>query len=69
MARDLSRDVLRRLVRLGLDQTGGQYSGLCSLFHLRRDEVKRLMNFLRKHECLVSLPTSPQPAASHEVVA
>jgi DNA-binding NtrC family response regulator len=69
MARDLSRDILRRLIRLGLDQTGGQYSGLSGLFGLRREEVKRLMNFLRKHQCLVSMPTSTTPTPGHEHVA
>ena len=58
VARDLTRDVLRRVVSLGLSQTGGHYSGLAGLFHLRKEEVKKLMNFLRKHQCLVSPPTS-----------
>lgn len=58
MARDLSRDVLRRLMHLALHAVGGQYSGLTTLFHMKRDEVKRLMNFLRKYQCLVSIPTA-----------
>jgi hypothetical protein len=58
LARDLTRDVLKRVVTLGLEQTGGHYSGLADLFRLRREEVKKLMNFLRKHQCLVSPPTS-----------
>jgi transcriptional regulator with PAS, ATPase and Fis domain len=62
MLRDVTRDVLRRVITLGLEQTGGHYSGLGDLFRLRKDEVKKLMNFLRKHQCLVSLPTTPSPA-------
>jgi transcriptional regulator with PAS, ATPase and Fis domain len=61
VARDITRDVLRRVVSLGLAQTGGQYSGLAGLFRLRKEEVKKLMNFLRKHQCLVSPPTSAPP--------
>lgn len=62
MTRDLTRDVLRRLMLLALQQTGGQYSGLCALFHMKREEVKRLMNFLRRHQCLVSISTAPPTA-------
>ena len=65
LARDLTRDTLRRVVTLGLEQTGGRYSGLADLFRMKKEEVKRLMSFLRKHQCLVSLPTStPVPVAA-----
>ncbi len=67
MARDLTRDVLRRLLLIALQQGGGQYSALGTQFHMKREEVKRLMNFLRKHQCLVSISTAP--GGSHEEVA
>ena len=43
MSRDLTRDTLRRVVRLGLDQCGGSYVLLIDLFHMRKDEQKRLV--------------------------
>ncbi|MBL8140530.1 MAG: sigma-54-dependent Fis family transcriptional regulator [Acidobacteria bacterium] len=62
VARDLTRDTMRRVVRLGLEQCGGNYGLLVEMFHLRKDEQKRLVGFLRKHDCLVSMPVS-RPAA------
>jgi DNA-binding NtrC family response regulator len=53
MSRDLTRETLRRIVRLGLQRTAGRYSALTDLFHMERDDYKRFLNFLRKHECLV----------------
>ncbi len=54
IARDLTRDTLRRVVRLGLEQTGGRYDGLPRLLNIAKADTKRLTTFLRKHECLVS---------------
>ncbi len=62
MTRDLTRDTLRRVIRLGLDQSGGSYALLVELFHMRKDEQKRLVGFLRKHDCLVSMPVARHPA-------
>jgi transcriptional regulator with GAF, ATPase, and Fis domain len=51
MMRDLTRDDLRRIVKLGLEQTRGSYTLLVQLFNMRPDDYKRLLNFLRKHQC------------------
>ncbi|MCL4810906.1 MAG: sigma-54 dependent transcriptional regulator [Vicinamibacteraceae bacterium] len=56
MDRDVTRDTVRRVVRRGLDQSGGRYEDLFTLFHLTREEGRRLVVFLRKHGCLVSVP-------------
>jgi two-component system response regulator HydG len=69
MSRDLTRDTLRRLVRLGLQSTSGRYRALIGLFSMERDDYKRFLNFLRKHDCLVPFhefrggrtPTSSDP--------
>ena len=53
MNRDLTRDTLRNVVRLGLQRTTGRYSALTELFHMDREDYKRFLNFLRKHDCLV----------------
>jgi transcriptional regulator with PAS, ATPase and Fis domain len=54
MARDLTRDTLRRVVRLGLEQVGGRYSELAPLFNISKQDGKRLLTFLRKHDCLAA---------------
>jgi transcriptional regulator with PAS, ATPase and Fis domain len=56
MDRDLTRDTVRRVVRRGLEQSGGRYEDLFTLFRLSREEGRRLVVFLRKHGCLVSMP-------------
>ena len=51
MARDLTRDDLRSLVGLGLQQTAGSYRTLVELFNMPPGDYKRFLNFLRKHQC------------------
>jgi DNA-binding NtrC family response regulator len=51
MSRDLTRDTLRGLVGLGLQQTSGSYRDLVELFHMAPSDYKRFLNFLRKHQC------------------
>jgi two-component system nitrogen regulation response regulator NtrX len=52
MARDLTRDTLRRVVRLGMEQVNGRPADLVPLFNLAKTDAKRLITFLRKHDCL-----------------
>ena len=61
MARDLTREDVRALVRQGLVQTGGGYKAVAALFNVPSDH-KRLLSFLRKHEC--HLPDSELRVAS-----
>ena len=51
MARDLTRDDIRALVRKGLERTSGSYRVLTELFNMPADDYKRFLNFLRKHQC------------------
>jgi two-component system response regulator AtoC len=53
MARDLTRDELRRVVERGLEITRGSYRSLVQLFNMPPTDYKRLLNFLRKHKCLL----------------
>ena len=50
MARDLTRDDLRAIVRHGLNLTHGSYKGMAQLFNVPAD-YKRLLNVLRKYQC------------------
>jgi DNA-binding NtrC family response regulator len=50
MARDLTRDDLRALIRGGLHATRGNYKSLVQLFNMPPDDYKRFLSFLRKHQ-------------------
>ena len=49
-SRDLTRQDLRGLVRIGLAATRGSYRSLVRLFNMPDEDYKRFLNFLRKHE-------------------
>jgi transcriptional regulator with PAS, ATPase and Fis domain len=51
MARDLTRDDIRQIVRRGLELTRGSYTALVQLFNMDQGDYKRFLNFLRKHQC------------------
>jgi DNA-binding NtrC family response regulator len=51
MARDLTRDDLRRIIQIGLESTSGNYRLLTRLFGMPDEDYKRFLSFLRKHEC------------------
>lgn len=51
MSRDLTRDDVRSLVRMGLENTAGNYKILVELFNMRPDDYKRFLGFLRKYHC------------------
>jgi DNA-binding NtrC family response regulator len=53
IARDLTRDDLRGVVRRGLAATRGSYRALLTLFGMHEREYKRLLNFLAAHDCAV----------------
>ena len=54
MARDLTRDDIRAVIRRGLTESRGSYKVLLRSFNLEDREYKRVLNFLRKHECHVA---------------
>ena len=49
-SRDLTRQDLRTVVRLGLTASRGSYKGMVRLFNMPDEDYKRFLNFLRKHE-------------------
>jgi transcriptional regulator with GAF, ATPase, and Fis domain len=51
MARDLTRNDLRRIVEMGLEQTNGNYRLVVALFNMPNQDYKRFLGFLRKHNC------------------
>jgi len=53
MARDITRQTVREIVRLGLQQTFGSYRILVKLFHMQPSDYKRFLNFLRTFDCQV----------------
>jgi hypothetical protein len=53
MARDLTRNDVRELIRLGLKHTLGNYKLLVTSFNMAPGDYKRFLNFLRKYECHV----------------
>ena len=53
MARDLTRQSVRELVRLGLQQTRGNYRMLVTMFNIPDQDYKRFLHFLRKYQCHV----------------
>jgi DNA-binding NtrC family response regulator len=53
MARDLTRQEIRELVRLGLEHTRGNYKLLVTTFNMPSEDYKKFLNFLRKYQCHV----------------
>ncbi|HKY20071.1 MAG TPA: sigma-54 dependent transcriptional regulator [Vicinamibacterales bacterium] len=62
MARDITRDDLRAVVRESLALSRGSYKGLVQLLNMPPGDYKRLLNFLRKFDC--HLPIHEFRAAS-----
>jgi transcriptional regulator with PAS, ATPase and Fis domain len=76
MARDLTRDDLRAIVRFGLTTTRGSYKSVLQVFNLPPHDYKKFLSFLRKYQ--VHLPihefralpptrTSVAPTAAREL--
>jgi transcriptional regulator with PAS, ATPase and Fis domain/tetratricopeptide (TPR) repeat protein len=51
--RDISREKVVALIDLGLRTTRGSYKNLASLLHIQEREYRRLMDFLRRNNCLL----------------
>ena len=51
MMRDITRDDVRFIIRLGLERTHGSYRVLVTLFNMKPAEYKRFMGFLKQHDC------------------
>jgi predicted nucleotidyltransferase len=53
LARDISRENLLALVDLGLRQGEGSYNKLAEIFRISKADYRRLMDFLRRRDCLL----------------
>ena len=69
MARDLTREDVRDIVRRGLEHTRGNYKMVVTAFGMPPEDYKRFLNFLRKYQCHVPFqrfrmvpPASPDGA-------
>jgi transcriptional regulator with PAS, ATPase and Fis domain len=51
MARDLTRETVRAVVRSGLEHCKGNYRLVAQLFNLQPHEYKRFLNVLQKYDC------------------
>jgi DNA-binding NtrC family response regulator len=51
MLRDLMREDIRALVERGLEEAGGDHDMLTKVFNMDQADYRRLLNFLRKHQC------------------
>ncbi len=51
MARDMTRETVRAVIRMGLQHTKGSYRLCAELFNLPPEDYKRFLNFLQKHDC------------------
>ena len=67
MARDVTREDVRDVVRRGLIATRGNYKLLVRLFNMPQEDYKRFLNFLRKHQA--HLPIHEFRALSPRVAA
>ena len=51
MMRDITRDDLRFIVHTGLERTRGSYRLLVEHFNMPAEDYKRVLGFLRQHDC------------------
>jgi len=51
MRRDLTRDDVRSVIRIGLKQSNGSYRMLLDRFNMGADDYKRFLGFLKQHDC------------------
>jgi Nif-specific regulatory protein len=65
MRRELSKEVVREVVRMGLMQSNGKYKGMLEMFHVENKDYTVFMNFLRKHDCLVDFRPIRKSSLSH----
>jgi DNA-binding NtrC family response regulator len=71
MSRDLTRDDVRQIVRMGLERTQGNYRVLVGLFNMRKEDYKRFLSCLAKYQCRLQFQQfrvvpEPAKAAAHE---
>ena len=62
VSRDLTRDDVRTIVRMGLEETRGSYKQLVGLFNMAPNEYKRFLNCLGTHRVPRGVPAVPRGA-------
>ncbi len=53
MQREITRGIVKDLVRKGLKEARGNYKIVARMFNMEDSDYKRFLNFLRKHACQV----------------
>jgi transcriptional regulator with PAS, ATPase and Fis domain len=69
MARDMTRDDVRSLVKRGLQHTDGDYRRLVELFNMKESDYRRFVYFLRHHHCHLTPRTYTESGTSAVVPA
>lgn len=64
MKREISKELVREVVKLGLEESKGRYKDLLEPFHLQVTEYTVFMNFLKKHSCQVDYKPYRQKISS-----
>jgi DNA-binding NtrC family response regulator len=64
LARDITRNDLRELIRRGLQASQGRYKSMLKLFGISSRDYRRFMNFLAAHECGVEFREFRSAASS-----
>ncbi len=53
MRREISKEEVREVIKMGLKDSRGRYKDLLEFFHLETSDYTVFMNFLRKHGCQI----------------
>ena len=64
LARDITRQDLRELVRRGLRESRGRYKSMLKLFGISSRDYRRFMNFLAAHDCGIGVREFRSEAAA-----
>jgi hypothetical protein len=51
MRREITRANVRDLIRMGLEESRGNYKIVARIFNMEPTDYKRFLSFLRKHDC------------------
>jgi transcriptional regulator with PAS, ATPase and Fis domain len=66
MEREITKEIVRDVVRRGLEEARGNYRLVAKLFNTQPTEYKRFLNFLRKHDCQLPFKEFREAAVRHE---
>ena len=66
MEREITKEIVRDVVRRGLEEARGNYRLVAKLFNTQPTEYKRFLNFLRKHDCQLPFKEFREAAIRHD---